>query len=174
MRAATKSPTQKASVTPTRPGAGIHSRFTSQQRKPATPVEREKQRLREERHGPLAGALNLAKTVLAVFVWTVLGGIQVIAVAPYSSYTYAQGALFGMAVSSAILLHLWPTRTPQWRTLFWAFWITGMVGSSLLVMGAGRMALTGATIAGYGFVLLRMNQNGRKLVELVKDWRALR
>ena len=94
--------------------------------------------------------------------------------APYASYVYAQGALFGMAVSSAVLIHLWPTRTPQWRTLFWAFLITSATGAMLLPLGAGRMALTGATLAGFGFVLLRMNQNGRKLMELVNDWRVLR
>lgn len=142
--------------------------------RPLNPVEREQKRLKAEYRSPTRGVVNAVKTVLAVLVWTVLGGVQVVVVAPYVSYPYAQGALFGMAVSSAVLLHLWPPRTPQWRTLFWAFWITGLVGSTLLLMGAGRMALTGATVAGYGVVLLRMNENGRKLVSLFKDWRALR
>lgn len=155
-------------------GTSLVARMGRSLRGVDTPVRREQRRRREARPSALREAINIAKTAAAALVWTVLGGIQVAAISPYVSYVYAQGMLFGMALSSAILLHLWPTRTPQWRTLFWAFWITGMTGSVLLMMGGGRMALTSATIAGYGFVLLRMNQNGRKLVELVKDWRAMR
>lgn len=161
-------------MTTTGTGVGFADRIKRKLHPVDNPVEREKQRLRSERRGPLHGVLNGVKTVLAVLVWIALGGIHVVAVAPYVSYVYAQGALFGMVASSAILLHLWPPRTPQWRTLFWLFWITGMVGSTLLMLGAGRMALTVATLVGFGFVLLRLNQNGRKLVGLVQDWRTLR
>lgn len=174
MSVASNSPAQKASSAQRRSGRSLASRLFRRTSRPETPVDREKRRIRKSRPGPAHSALNGAKTLLAVFIWTVLSSVQVVIVAPYASYVYAQGALFGMAVSSAVLIHLWPTRTPQWRTLFWAFLITSATGAMLLPLGAGRMALTGATLAGFGFVLLRMNQNGRKLMELVNDWRVLR
>lgn len=174
MSAATKTPARKASADSDAPKSKAPMLPFRRPRRVETPVDRERRRLKEERRGPLREALNVAKTFLAVLAWTVLGGVHVIVVAPYVSYVYAQGALFGMAVSSAILLHLWPPRTAPWRTLFWMFWLTGIVGSTLLMLGAGRMALTGATIAGFGFLLLRMNENGRKLARLVQDWRTLR
>lgn len=118
--------------------------------------------------------LNAAKTVAAVVMWIVVGSIQVGVIAPYVSYAYAQGMLSSLALSSAILLHLWPSRTPQWRTLFWTFWLTGGTGATLLLLGAGTMALTATTIVGFTFVALRVNQNGRKIVRLVRDWWTLR
>jgi len=141
-------------------------------RRGTTPAQRAVREYR--RHTPWGRALNGLKTAAATFVWIVIGPIQVAMISPYVSYTYAQAMLSSLAVSSAILLHLWPSRTPQWRTLFWAHWVTGFAGGALLLMEAGTMALTVATIVGFGFVALRVNQNGRKLVRLVQDWRTLR
>lgn len=138
------------------------------------PVKQEAKRQRRENPTPLRRALNGGKTLLALFVWAAVSPAQVVAVAPYIGYAYAQSVLVSFALMSAILLHLWPTKTPQWRTLFWAFWITGGIGTVLLFSGMGPMALTIATLAAFVFVLLRMNQNGRKLVGMIQDWRMLR
>lgn len=158
-----------------KPGTSLAERARKfKKRKRRSPVQEEARRQRRETTAPLRRGVNLGKTVLATLLWAMLIPVQITVIAPYISYPYVQGVVISIAVMSAILLHLWPTRTPQWRTLFWAFWITGAVGSITLYLGGGSSAVTVAALAASAFVFLRMNQNGRKLVGLIRDWRILR
>lgn len=156
---------------------GVLFRFWNRHRSPVELARREyRARRRAEwwQRSPLRPILNVVKTVLVLLLWTAFTPYLMIAVSPYVAYGYAQTTLFGLVLSSAILLHVWPTRTPQWRTLFWLFWLVAGVGSILLQLGAGTSALTSAVLVGFLFVLLRINQNGRKLLQQVRDWRAMR
>lgn len=137
-------------------------------------MQEEARRQKKEHGTPVSKGLNVLKTAIALLVWTAVSPLQVAAIAPYVSWPYAQGLLVSIAVMSAILVHLWPTRTPQWRTLFWAFWITGAVSSPILYLGGGPNAVVAGALAACAFVFLRTNQNGRKLVGLIRDWRELR
>lgn len=169
-----KNPAGEASGTQ-EPGAAHAERTRKvRTRKRLTPVQEEVRRQRRETTSPIRRGLNLGKTVLATLLWAMLSPVQIMVIAPYISYPYVQGVVISIAIMSAILLHLWPTRTPQWRTLFWAFWITGAVGSITLYFGGGSSAVTIAALAASVFVFLRMNQNGRKLVGLIRDWKVLR
>lgn len=142
--------------------------------KRADPVRDESKRQHREATAPIRRVLNLGKTALAAILWAMCTPAQVMVIAPYVSYTYAQGVLLCITLMAAILLHLWPPRTAQWRTLFWMFWIIGGVGAIVLYLGGGSASVTLAAVAAVAFMFLRMNQNGRKLVGLIRDWRALR
>lgn len=137
------------------------------------PVAAERARLRRERPQTWATVGQFVKTALALFAWFLVSPVHVQVISPYATYVGAQAMLNALAISAAVLLHLWPPRTPPWRTLFWLLCLTGVTGSTLLMLGAGTVSLTGATIVGFGFVALRVNQNGRKLVQLIRDWRRL-
>ncbi len=114
------------------------------------------------------------RTLVVALLWLGLVPIYASVLAPYVAYNSAQTFTVGLIMSSAIACHLWPTRTAPWRTLAWTAFIVSNVGMILLTAGAGRFALTGATIIGFGFVALRVNQNGRRLVNLVRTWRDVR
>lgn len=140
-----------------------------------TPVEQERQRRRADTRARIDRRfLQPAKTIIAATVWLGISPLYISTIAPYVSYWYASLLLPGLVVASAVLLHLWPSRTPPWRSLVWCFFLMGAVGSLLLQMGAGTMALTAAALAGTTFMGLRINQNGRKLWHMVQDWRAFR
>ena len=115
-----------------------------------------------------------AATILAVVLWLGMVPVYIQLVAPYVSYLSASAMAVGLAISSGLACHLWPTRTPPWRTVALTALLSAMTGSVMLILGAGRVALTVATLVGFGFVALRANQNGRRLWRLVQTWRALR
>lgn len=174
MRSERKTPEGEASdekSSSVSPFARLHSR---KHPKRVDPIREEVRRQRRESTTPLKKGLNFVKTLVTAFLWLSAVPLQVATIAPYVSYMYAQVVLACIIVMSVILLHLWPTRTPQWRTLFWAFWITGAVGSAFLYLGAGTTSVTASALAATLFVLLRMNQNGRRIVRMIQDWRMLR
>lgn len=114
------------------------------------------------------------RTVLAVLVWLSTVPVYTQLISPYVSLLSAQNMAVGLAMFSGIATHVWPTRTAPWRTVMWAWALSVATGMILLMSGAGPLALTGATIAGFGFVTLRVNENGRKLADLFLTWRSLR
>lgn len=136
------------------------------------PVRTELRRRRFQKLKKLEPFFQIVKTLIAVLIWVTVMPLYVGIISPYVSYNYAFGATTFLVIPAAMLLHLWPPRTPPWRTLFWAFLIMAMTGALLLTLGLGTMALTVTTIVGYGFVALRINQFGRKLVGLWKAGRV--
>lgn len=170
-----ETPMQKASDDSSKPGVGAFARWRKQMRgKQPNPVQAEARRQKQAARRPVTRIINIIKTVIAVSLWSMFSFAHVAVTAPYISYPYAQGVTVSFALMSAVLLHLWPTRTPQWRTLFWGYWIFGAVGALLLYLTLGPMALTIAWIVTFLFVLLRMNQNGRILLGLIREWREIR
>lgn len=111
------------------------------------------------------------RTALAVILWLGSTLVYVGIVSPYATYVPAMAMSVGLAISSGMLSHLWPTRTAPWRTVIWAMVCSGVMGAFLLSVGAIDFALMGATLVGFGVVAIRVNQNGRKLVHW---WRARR
>lgn len=107
-------------------------------------------------------------------LWLCTLPVYVAFVSPYISYGYATIVMAGTALTAGALLHLWPSKTAPWRTLLWAYLLMAFAGSTLLQLGAGTLALTASAILGVVFVGVRVNQNGRKLVGMIQDWRALR
>jgi hypothetical protein len=104
------------------------------------------------------------KTLFATFVWL---GVMV----PWVSVTtiYAQfgsGVMtgVGMALFAGIAGHVWPTRTPPWRTVVIVALFTAWLGSTLLLAGLGAYGLTITGLAGSLLILMRINENGRKVV----------
>lgn len=115
-----------------------------------------------------------ARTLLAVFVWLATIPVYTQLISPYVALLSAQNMAVGLAIFTGIATHLWPTRVAPWRTVLWAWAISVFTGMTLLMSGAGPLALTGATLVGFGFVVLRINENGRKLLDLFTTWRHLR
>lgn len=114
------------------------------------------------------------RTLAVVILWLGVTPVYVGLIAPYGVYSSAQTMCVGLVIASAISLHLWPPRTAPWRTLVWAALLSAMTGATLLPLGSGRFALMAATLVGFAVVALRVNQNGRRLMELFRTWRALR
>lgn len=114
------------------------------------------------------------RTLLMALLWLGFTPIYVALVAPYSVYTSAQTMCVGLVIASALSVHLWPTQTSPWRTLLWAAVLSGITGATLLPLGMDRGALMAATLVGFAFVALRVNRNGRRLVGLIRTWRAVR
>jgi hypothetical protein len=114
------------------------------------------------------------RTALVVFVWLGFMIPYVGVVAVYSAYGSALIMGMGLALFAGIAVHVWPTRTPPWRTVAWAAFTSALTGAELLLVGAGRLALTGAMLVGLTVVLLRINSNGRRLVGMFRTWRTLR
>ena len=114
------------------------------------------------------------RTAIMVFVWLASLPLYVSVIAPYSAYLSAAFMGFCLAIFSGVAPHVWPSRTPPWRTVFWAFIGSIAVSMPLLTTGTGRLATVIATIVGFAIVILRAGQNGRRLVGLVQDWRTLR
>lgn len=117
---------------------------------------------------------QITKTVLLVFLWLGFSPVYVRLIATYDRYLQAQTTVVGLAIFGGIAVHLWPTRTPPWRTIAWTMFLMMWAGMILLSLDTDRIALTGATITGFAVVLLRVNQNWTKLRELISTWRALR
>jgi hypothetical protein len=114
------------------------------------------------------------RTFLVVFLWLTLMLPYIGVVAPYVAYGSALMMGVSLAVFTGIAVHLWPTRTAPWRTVAWAAGISAFTGAELLLLDVGRLALTGAMLAGFGVVLLRIGSNGRRLFGLFRTWRTLR
>lgn len=114
------------------------------------------------------------RTALVTLMWLGLMNVYVGLIAPYSVYTSARTMGIGLAIATAILTHLWPTRTSPWRTSAWIVLVSTVLGSMFLQAGLGRFSLAAVTIVGFGFLALRVNENGRKLWDAFQTWRALR
>ena len=114
------------------------------------------------------------RTFLMVFLWVGSTPFYVALIAPYVAYLSATVMTVGLAIFSGLAPHLWPSRTPPWRTVFWAWFLSATMGMTVLTMEWGRYALTVATLVGFTVVVARSNQNARRLIELFKTWRAMR
>lgn len=115
-----------------------------------------------------------ARTAVVTFLW--LGTMMIWTSATSLTARYGTGIMagVGLAMGSALVCHLWPTRTSAWRTVAWTWVITISMGAMLLISGFGQYAVTIATTTGFLFVLLRANQNGRKLLGAIKTYRLTR
>lgn len=114
------------------------------------------------------------RTALVTLLWLGSVPVYVQLISPYVTMRSAVSMAVGLAMFAGIAPHLWPTRTPPWRTVLWALFLSAVTGMTMLTLGAGRLSLTGATLVGFAIVLLRINQNGRKLWGLVQTWRHVR
>lgn len=114
------------------------------------------------------------RTALVTLLWLGSVPVYIQLISPYVTMRSAVTMAVGLAMFAGIGPHIWPTRTPPWRTTMWALFLSAITGMALLTLGAGRLALTGATFVGFGIVLLRINQNGRKLWDLFQTWRHIR
>lgn len=114
------------------------------------------------------------RTLLVVFIWLGLSPFYIGLVATYDVYNSAQSMLVGLAIFSGLAPHLWPSRTSPWRTVAWTGVVTSVLGMALLSLGAGRYSLMVVTILGFLIVVLRANQNARRLWGLFKTYRVSR
>lgn len=109
-------------------------------------------------------------SVLLTLLWLGLTPIYVGLISPYVTYTSARTMTVSLALTAAVAPYLWRSRTAPWRTILWTALPTAFLGSTLLMLGAGRYALMAATLLGFGVVAFRANQNGRKLVALIRTF----
>lgn len=117
---------------------------------------------------------QMLKTALVAMFWVGLSPIYVQLIATYRGYFEAQVTVLGLAVGGGIAVHLWPTKTPPWRTLMWSLALSMITGMIALTLGADNTALTVSTIVGFAVIALRTNENWSRLRELVRTWRVLR
>lgn len=145
-------------------------------RKPANYVQRAKvvRNLQTVRSIPAKVFPQWLRTLLAVILWLGSVPLYVSAIAPFVAYMSATIMAVGLAVFSGLAPHLWPTRTPPWRTVAWAWLTSILVGMTVLTMEWGRYSVTIATIIGFAVVIGRANQNARRLVNVFKTWRVMR
>ena len=115
-----------------------------------------------------------ARTATCVILWLGMTPIYIGLIAPYSAYSSAIMMTLGLALFAGLAPHLWPSKTPPWRTVWWAWAASWVVGLTLLTTGLYAFALMGATIVGFSVVLLRANRNWSHLRGLIRSWRALR
>ena len=104
------------------------------------------------------------RTLIATFVWL---GLMVPWVSVTTIYTqFGSGVMagVGMALFAGIAGHVWPTRTPPWRTVVIVALFTAWLGSTLLLAGLGAYGLTITGLAGCLVILMRINENGRKVI----------
>lgn len=102
------------------------------------------------------------KTALVTFLWL---GLMMPWVSVTSLYSRSGNGLlvgFGLAFLAAIGSHLWPTKTPPWRTVAITGLLSAWIGSTLLLVGMMGYALTISGVVSLLFLLARFNQNGRK------------
>jgi len=103
------------------------------------------------------------KTALVTFLWL---GLMVPWASVTSLYVRSGNGLmvgYGLALLAAIGGHLWPTRTPPWRTVLFAALLSTWLGSTLLLAGFMGYGLTITGVVSLLFLLARFNQNGRKV-----------
>lgn len=108
------------------------------------------------------------RTSVVAFIWLGLMAFWVGVTSMRSSYSSGYLVGVSLVLFTAIGCHVWPTRTPPWRTLVFTAILTMWVGAVLLLSGATQYALTISAMCGLLFVLARMNQNARRL------WRVAR
>lgn len=107
------------------------------------------------------------KTVLVTFLWL---GLMTPWVSVTTLYVRSGNGLlvgFGLAFLAAIGSHLWPTRTPPWRTVAFTALLSTWLGSTLLLAGFMGYGLTITGIVSLLFLLARFNQNGRKVFRAI-------
>lgn len=145
-------------------------------RRPANYVRRAKtvQAVETARRLPSKVFPQWARTSLAVFLWLGTVPLHVSVISPYVAYLSAMSMSVGLAFFSGLAPHLWPSRTPPWRTVAWAWLLSMICGMTALTAGWGRYALTIATIVGFAVVIARANQNLRRLIDLFRTWRVMR
>lgn len=114
------------------------------------------------------------RTVLIVMLWLGMSPVYIGLIASYDVYGSATSMLVGLAMFSGLAPHLWPSRTSPWRTVLWTALITSSLGMMLLTAGADRYSLMIVTLVGFLFVILRANENGRRLWRMVQTWRTVR
>ena len=114
------------------------------------------------------------RTILVVVLWLGLSPFYIGLIATYGVYNSAQSMVVGLAIFSGLAPHLWPSRTCPWRTVAWTGVVTSALGMALLNMGLGRFSLMIVTIVGFLIVVLRANQNARRLWKLFQTYRASR
>lgn len=145
-------------------------------RRPANYVRRAKtvQTLQTVRTIPSKVFPQWLRTALLVFLWLGSVPLYVSVIAPYVAYMSATIMSVGLAIFAGLAPHLWPSRTPPWRTVAWAWVASMLIGMTVLTMDWGRYSVTVATIVGFGIVIGRANQNARRLIDLFKTWRVMR
>lgn len=114
------------------------------------------------------------RTAFAVFLWLGLVPLQVSVTALYVDYTKAMVMCACMGAFAGLAPTLFPSRTPPWRTVAWAWFLSVSVGMATLSLGGGHLSLTLTALTGFGVIFLRTGQWGRRLVGLVQTWRAVR
>lgn len=103
------------------------------------------------------------KTALITLLWL---GLMSQWVSVTSLYVRSGNGLlvgYGLALLAAIGGHLWPTRTPPWRTVALVALLSTWLGSTLLVAGLMGYGLTITGVVSLLFLLARFNENGRKV-----------
>lgn len=145
-------------------------------RKPASYVRRAKtlRTLQTVRGIPSKVFPQWLRTSLAVFIWVGSVPLYVSLISPYVAYLSAMVMTMGLAMFAGLAPHLWPSRTPPWRTVGWAWLLSMLAGMTALTMEWGRYSLTIACLVGFAVVVARSNQNARRLIELFKTWRVMR
>lgn len=151
-------------------GSAVHKR------RPASYVRRAKtaKALNTVRSIPGVVFPQWLRTLLVVTLWLGSVPIYVSLISPYVAYLSAIVMSVGLAIFSGLAPHVWPSRTPPWRTVAWAGILSTVLGLTALTMGWGRYSLTIATIVGFTVVIARANQNARRLIDLFKTWRVMR
>ncbi|BDZ52440.1 hypothetical protein GCM10025867_46810 (plasmid) [Frondihabitans sucicola] len=114
------------------------------------------------------------RTAAIALLWLGFSPIWIAAVSGTSNESGALMACVGLALFASISTHVWGTRTPPWRTVFWTFMISILVGAFAYLGGLNRFALDLAILIAVIFVVLRLNENGRRLVRLVRAYRITR
>lgn len=114
------------------------------------------------------------RTTVAVILWVGMINLYTGVISTYNVASSARTMGIGLAIFTGIACHLWPTRTPPWRTVAITGIMTAFLGANALSLGFDRFALALVTVVGFGFVLLRLNQNARKIWSLFQTWRLLR
>lgn len=114
------------------------------------------------------------RTFIITLFWLAFSGLWAAAVAPAEAGTSALAAAVGLGLFAAIGSHVWPTRTSPWRTVAWVGVVTLAIGANFQYMQLGRVGFTATVLVGVLIAILRVNQNGRKLVRLFRAIRTSR
>lgn len=117
--------------------------------------------------------VQLLKTALLCLAWIGIAPMYVHFLSTYSGYLSAQLMVESVAIFGGIAVHLWPTRTPPWRTIAWAMIVMMVTGILSLSLGAGELSLTLVTLAGYAVILGRINSNFQRVWGLIRTWRSV-
>lgn len=111
------------------------------------------------------------KTTLMAVIWFIFLPISALIVAPFHLFSASLVYSFSLLSFTLLAIHLWPPKTPKWRTMFWAFVASTLVGLLLQNLMLPQWTLFCASLTGYAVVILRVNQNGRKLWKRWLIWR---